>query len=279
MGQIKIIRSAPWMSIQDKGRFGCRRYGIPQSGAMDLPAMQLANRRIGNEENSPVMEFALGGIVIEAISSSTIGVAGVSAQMKGKMIVDSVLLNPGDQLEVLTPYGVFGYLALAGGLQAQQDFDSFSTYEPAAIGGIEGRNLAKGDILESKASNGGKSLSRGSVELEVDNLHEPVLIRVKKGPEFRELTSNLEQHPFTIQSDSNRMGVRLKGKALTCQISEIESSAVIPGIIQLPSNGQPVVLMNDCQTIGGYPRIAKVLDEDLPRLAQMRPGRCLCFRF
>lgn len=268
MGKLKVLKTGPLATIQDKGRYGFRKYGIPQSGAMDIKSMVGANRLVGNEEGSPVLEFALTGMKLEALEKTIVGVAGASLKVNCVDISQkNVELEGGDLLETTFPDRVYGYLSLGGKLAAQNDFNSYSTYLMAGFGGYKGRNLMAGDILETVGDG-------QLIPLDIQDRRagcEVAFIRIMKGPEWHALEETLEGKNFQIDSSSNRMGIRLKRPALISGITEIASSAVVPGIIQLPSNGLPIVLMRDCQTMGGYPRIGKVLDEDLGKLAQVRP--------
>lgn len=266
MGKLKVIKTGPLATIQDKGRFGFRQYGIPQSGAMDIDSMKMVNSLVGNREDDPVIEFALAGMKLEAMEDTTAGLFGCGAKVNGQIISDLIVhLNRGDVLELLPPKAVYAYLSIGGLLKAKKDFGSYSTYVLGGFGGMDGRALKAGDILETNGKTSGSSIDQA--QKEVSNVLKP--IRIMKGPEWGWLKESVENKTFSIDASSNRMGIRLAGSTLQCDGSEIASSAVIPGTIQLPAGGHPIVLMNDCQTTGGYPRIGKVLDEDLGRLAQI----------
>lgn len=267
MGKLKVIKIGVMTTIQDKGRFGCRQFGIPQSGAMDLQSMQKANYLVGNPKENPVVEFALTGMKLEALEDTIIGVSGAEIRFDQLIFVNATKqLLKGDIIEILNPKKVYAYLSIGGVLKGQQDFGSYSTYTIAAFGGMDGRALRVGDILETENEPPFESREI-IVEEDVEKI---VNIRIEKGPEWSLLQELPTNKVFTIDPASNRMGIRLSGSTLKCDGSEIISSAVIPGTIQLPSNGQPIVLMNDCQTTGGYPRIGKVLEEDIGKLAQVK---------
>lgn len=181
----------------------------------------------------------------------------------------SVVLQKGDALELSPPEKVYAYLAIGGLIKAQNDFGSYSTYLMGRFGGIEGRTLKADDVIETEGIGLVESVSDAPTQSQTN----PVEIRFLKGPEANHLMDSLDQTSFTVDPSSNRMGIRLNGQTLGCAISEISSSAVIPGTIQLPANGQPIILMNDCQTTGGYPRIGVVPIQDLGKLSQVRPGQ------
>lgn len=261
-------------SVQDQGRFGFRQYGIPQSGAMDLSLMKEANHLAGNPEEYPVIEFAMAGMKLEVIERSIIGVSGAEMKIDNQTFKNtSRQLNKGQKIELMPPKNVYAYLSIAGLLKSKKDFGSYSTYSMAGFGGIEGRSLHQGDILETT----GDSLFQDRSTIDQIEKKEELIIRIVKGPEWSMLKESPENKNFIIDSSSNRMGIRVTGDALSCDGSEIVSSAVIPGTIQLPSSGQPIILMNDCGTTGGYPRIGKVVNEDLGKLAQLRFGRQMSF--
>lgn len=272
MGKLKVVKASPLSTIQDFGRYGYRRYGIPQSGAMDKESMIFANQLVGNKADYPVVEFAITGMRLEAIEDSVISTVGAGLKLNGKVMNRITNLKPGDIVDVGTPDAVYGYLAIRGLIEAKEDFGSVSTYVMAGFGGMEGRVLQAEDILISR-----KSIIKIVESTPSNGETQSTEIRIMKGPEWNMLKELPSLKSFEIDPSSNRMGVRLKG-ILDCEYQEISSSAVIPGTIQLPANGQPIILMNDCQTTGGYPRIGKVLDEDLGKLAQMKSGRRITFR-
>ena len=272
MGKLKVIKTSPLATIQDFGRFGYRRYGIPQAGAMDQDFMKAANRMLGNPDEYPAVEFAIGGMKLEAKEQTSISVVGASIRVNGIIAKSNAILDVGDTLEVSPPDYVYGYMGIGGLLVAHEDFGSRSTYLLAGFGGIKGRKLQSGDILESRDS----KLQLSDEHIPSRMAHNPETIRVLKGPEWGLLKELPDVRSFEIDSSSNRMGIRLNGR-LACDFQEIASSAVVPGTIQLPANGEPIVLMNDCQTTGGYPRIGKVIDEDLGKLAQLRSGTKITF--
>ena len=268
MEKLRVIKSSPLATIQDKGRFGHRRYGIPQSGAMDPVSMEKANDSVGNPNGNPVVEFALMGLTLEALADVTFGVAGSDFKVNSTPSdSNSASISKGDILEILPPYGVYAYLAIAGLIESNQVLGSYSTYLLGRFGGLDGRSLKSGDILCS--SEEGRLQSSFIAKETQDKIVE---INCLKGPEWNFMEDQINEWTFKIDPASNRMGIRLSGNSMPLSFSEIDSSAVVPGIIQVPSSGQPVVLMNDCQTTGGYPRVGKVTEIDLPKLAQVKPN-------
>ncbi|WP_420317090.1 biotin-dependent carboxyltransferase family protein [Ekhidna sp.] len=269
MGKLKVISTGPLTTIQDFGRFGFRRYGIPQSGAMDKEMMIAANSLVGNPESFPVIELAIAGLKLEVLEPTTIAVIGSELQVNGVVINSIVDVTKGDQISISSPEFVYAYLGIKGRLTAKKDFGSASTYERAGFGGINGRSIRKEDILVTDSH----SSDKVNVQIPKRSFNEVVNVRIMKGPEWSLLKELPESKIFEVDVSSDRMGIRLKGSKLDCDYKEITSSAVIPGTIQLPSDGHPIILMNDCQTTGGYPRIGKVLEYDMGKLSQVRAGR------
>lgn len=267
MGRLKILKTTPLATIQDAGRLGHRRFGIPQSGAMDVNTMQLANNMIGNPITFPVVEYALMGMKLLALDQTTVAVAGASLKVNNeKQRANAVTVNEGDVIDISAPKYVYAYLAIGGRIVAKEDFGSVSTFLMAKLGGLNGGALTVGDELRTDGSN--SQALNDKLMLHYDE--SPAIIRVMKGPEWALLKELPEEKIFEVDPSSNRMGKRLVGEKLSVDSQQIASSAVIPGIIQLPPDGYPIVLMKDCQTVGGYPRIGKVLDDDLGKMAQVK---------
>lgn len=274
MGHLRVLKATPLATIQDYGRFGYRKYGIPYSGAMDVELMNVANHTVGNEKSFPVLEFALGSLEVKALAPTIISIAGTSNFPEP----ERVLLEKGQKLETGAPLDVYGYLSMRGLIAAKKDFGSYSTYIHAGLGGIQGRSIKVGDTLISNENSLSSTtpvvLSRIRQEIQKEG---PAFIRVMKGPEWHRLKESPTGRNFTVHPSSNRMGVRLTGAPVSIDGGEITTSAVVPGTIQLPAEGLPIVLMNDCQTTGGYPRIAIVHGEYLGKLAQVKAGHTVQF--
>ena len=277
MGKLKVVEAKMLATIQDLGRFGYRQFGIPQSGAMDPSALNQANLVVGNPKNYPGIEISLQGISFEAIEKSVIAVSGATAILKingnQEEMYQTYELKKGDELTISAPKkGVYTYLGIGGKLLGQYDFGSISTYMLAGFGGLRGKPIQTGDVLFTE---GGSAFTPRSIKSD-DVSGGP--IRFVCGPESHMMQGALDKSQFKIGRDSNRIGVLLEGSPISASVKDITSSAVIPGTVQLLPNGLPLVLMNDCQTTGGYPRIGKVVNADLGRLAQKRPGESIIFR-
>lgn len=286
---VEIVDAGLAVSVQDRGRTGYRNIGVPLSGALDPVLMAAANALVGNASEAAVLEVGLGGPSLKAISGTVrVGLSGeMGAQLvntRGQVLKvapwQTATLFPGDILRIGGVAHGVGYVALSGGVQVPAQLGSRSTYLRAAIGGIEGRAPKAGDRLPCEAVRGDPWLeSRARAPWH----HESGPIRVILGPQEDHFTPQAVEtfltRPYSVTRDMDRMGLRLDGERLAHNDkgAEIVSDGVAPGTIQVPANGQPIVLMADCQTSGGYPKIATVIRADLPRLAHLRPGDELCF--
>ena len=198
MGKLKVIKTGPMASIQDFGRFGYRRYGIPQSGAMDRACMIAANYLVSNPETNPVIEFALAGMELVAEEETTVAIVGANALVNNlEVSATSLSLKIGDHLKILKPTFNYGYLAMEGLLQAQKDFDSYSTYVRAGFGGVNGGALMGGDDLRT-ARAGNTNMSTDKKEIEERIPEAFTHIRIMKGPEWDVLKELPSMKTFSI---------------------------------------------------------------------------------
>lgn len=289
-----ILKPGVLASIQDSGRFGYQHWGIPISGVMDIFSMQAANLTCGNNPNTPVIECTLHGTAIEfqQLHQFAIAGGGAIATHNNKPISFNQLIsaNAGDLLQLHpSPNGCRSYLAVAGGFAIEAELNSCSTYALAKLGGINGCYLKAGDIVPILAQK--KAIDNQVVQTpnESTNINNPALtrhqvtIRCYPGPEWDWFSSEAQErfttHTWSIGNNSNRMGYSLSGPALEKNNRrELISTAVTRGIVQVTPSGMPIILMADAQTIGGYPRIARIAESDLAILAQCRPGYQLNFQ-
>ncbi|MGK7390335.1 MAG: biotin-dependent carboxyltransferase family protein [Candidatus Cyclobacteriaceae bacterium M2_1C_046] len=275
---IEVISPGLLTTIQDLGRENVRRFGVPQSGAMDEYNAFLANWLVNNNEGSPLLEFTMTGPSLKFNSSCTIGIAGadMGAKLNDAPISNytSVSVSAGDVLDFTQARSGFRtYLSVKGGFSAEEFLNSYSTYTLANIGGYNGRALKKGDVLNLSAPEitDGKTVPE-HVQTKFNLTR---TIRIIEGPEY-ELIS--EDSPmglagnYKIHMNSDRMGIRLTGFIGEVSEKEIISSAVNKGTIQLLPDNDLIVLMSDGQVSGGYPRLGNVISADIHLLAQCRPG-------
>jgi antagonist of KipI len=297
---ITILKPGMMSSLQDLGRWGFQQFGIPIGGAMDKVSASLANIICGNDENEAVVEMTLHGasfIFNEAACCAIVGGGCKAFVGDEELPFNRLLWIPAFSIIRTTAHaqGCRSCLAVCGGFDIKKILGSASTYTPSRIGGMDGRNLATGDMLSFKHEQDLKATSNlkmlpsgvGISHWQTADLNAPTAevatVHAIKGPEFDQFDSasqkNIFGAVFTISSQSNRMGYRLEGKKFSLeQKTEMVSTAVTTGIVQVTHEGDPIILMADAQTIGGYPRIARICAADIPVLAQTRPGVKIKFK-
>jgi antagonist of KipI len=264
-------------TIQDMGRLHHRAEGISVGGAADALAMRVANMLVGNPEDAACIECALVGPVLRFDCDAIIAVCGAT-------IVDvetwkPIQMRAGKTLQLdLMRDGAYAYVAVRGGIDVPMVLGSRSTDTRIGWGGVEGRALKLGDSLAIQSSQLSQPFKNWRVAY--DNWYrknKPV--RVVLGSEAQEFMGLLEYPEFKVTAQSDRMGVRLSGYSFAREGgAELSSGPVAPGTIQIPPDGNPIILLADAQTLGGYPKIAHVISHDLPRAAQLRPGSKVRFR-
>jgi 5-oxoprolinase (ATP-hydrolysing) subunit C len=281
-----VVKSCgPMTALQDRGRFGYQGFGVSPSGAMDRRALAMANVLVGNSPDTGAIEFVnLGGAFTTEGGDLHLAVAGAgsSVSIDGTPVppLTSFVLKEGQALEVGHPRtGTFAYLAVAGGLAVEPQLGSLSFHLRSRLGGLKGAPLQAGNRLPCRP----EAQVGQPMELTVDVLEETGPLRVMLGPQDDYFTpesiSLLLESEFTISPQADRMGFQLTGPKLEhAKGFNIVSDGIVDGHIQVPGSGQPIVLMRDRQTAGGYPKIATVISADLARFAQMRPGAKVRFR-
>lgn len=279
----EIIKPGALTTVQDLGRTGHQHLGIPVGGAMDRVAARVANVLLGNDENAPLLEAMASGPELRFLRDSWIAVTGADVAGVPGWRPWHVMAGQVVSLAVLTR-GACAYVAISGGLDIARVLGGAGTLLRAGIGGWNGRALQAGDRLAARpatftaagnwsASPEFRSVSSGS----------EVTVRFVKGPQWTWFTATsrraLLANSFKVTARSDRMGLRLEGPALTLEEkNELTSEGVGFGSMQVPPDGQPIVLMADRQTIGGYPKIGHVISVDLPRLAQAGAGAVVHFQ-
>jgi len=279
---LKIIRSGLYTSVQDGGRYGLRQSGVSRCGALDKPALMTANLLVGNDPNAAAIEITLGQFSVQFTRDGWFALtgAGCESTLDGKPVWAGWRLpvKAGQTLVMKHPlHGIRSYLAVAGGIDVPKVLGSYSTDLKVGIGGLEGRRLQEGDSLKVFPSERSFSGPQG-----VKLLFRGNRIRALPGPEYHEFDAasqeNFWRAPWQLSPQSNRMGYRLKGQPLVRTTDrELLSHGLLPGVVQVPHNGQPIVLMNDAQTTGGYPRIACIIEADMFQLAQIPLGQPIHF--
>ena len=303
----EVLRAGVLTTVQDLGRYGMQHVGVPVSGAMDAYSLRVANRLVGNDDEAAALEITLVGPLLAFHADTLVALCGgdLSPTIGGKRVPmrRPVSISRGSQLVFgECAAGCRAYLAVAGGIDVPEVLGSRSTYVRAAIGGVHGRALKSGDrLVAAKTSQhryaklgespmvvrDGFAAAHWSVQVNPERfLRRPQEIRFVAGSHWETLTlaarDLFTSENFRLGSASDRMGYRLEGARLEGAVGTergtIASEAVAFGTIQLPADGNPIVLMADRQTIGGYPRIGEVASVDLSLLAQLKPGDKLAFR-
>ncbi|AMX83796.1 KipI antagonist [Geobacillus subterraneus] len=289
---IDVMDGGFFTTVQDGGRSGYRHAGVPVGGAMDAWAYRLANALVGNEGDEAVLEATMAGPTLRFHVETVIAVCGgdFPCTLNGRPLPlwKPAIVRPGDVLKIgVCRAGWRAYIAVAGGIAVPPVMGSRSTYVPARLGGLSGRPLQPGDVLPTGAAcrhRVAKPLRWGLARSASRYIGgKTKTVRAVPGPEYGEFTPESRRQFFAaryeVTPQSDRIGYRLFGPALALgREREMVSEAVVFGTVQVPASGQPIVLMADSQTTGGYPRIAQVAAADLPVLAQARPGDCVQFQ-
>ncbi len=287
---IEVLRAGTLCSVQDLGRHGRRHLGISQCGAMDTLALQQANLLLGNDAGAAGLELSLGPVQLRFTQAVRIALTGVDfgARLQtpegGDVAVLSghaLALPAGAVLSLPRPAipGARGYLAVAGGIDVPLVLGSRSTDLKAGFGGHAGRVLQAGDVLPV----GSTSLATVTDRRGVRGFAPTHVLRALPGPDYDRFTQAAHTgfwlQPWRINAQSNRMGLRLNGAPLALHSAvNLLSAGVLPGDVQVPPDGLPIVLGVDCQTTGGYPRIASVIQADLWQLAHLSPLTSVYFQ-
>ena len=289
---IEVLRCGAFTSVQDLGRFGLRHLGVSQAGVLDPIATQQANLLLGNESNAAVVELTVGplqlafhqdcSVVVTGVDfNTTISTGKASAQQQALLPGQPVALKAGMQITLQRPMipGSRAYVAVSGGVDVPVVLGSRSTDINAGFGGFHGRVLQTGDVLPI----GRFFTPPQRIPYGIRPLAPTHVLRALPGPDYDAFTADAHQRfwmqPWGISHQSNRMGLRLNGQSLklTSPLSLL-SAGVLPGDVQVPPDGLPIVLSNDAQTIGGYPRIASVIQADLWQLAHLPPLTSVYFQ-
>ena len=283
----KVLRAGINTTYQDEGRFGLQHFGIPPGGCMDHKSFLIANALVGNKKNCGVMEFAYQGPMLSLVKGkANIAITGnvYFKIISNKETIEgecnrSYNLNEGDIIDILaTKNSVYGYLSVDGGFKIEAFFNSVSTLVKAKIGPNNGSKIKIDDkIIINKTSNN-KTNFKSIVPSEDINI-----IRVLKGPQYDYFSEESKKIFFSqvykVTNLTDRMGMRLYGVALENIIdTNIRSEGITKGAIQIPADGQPIVLLTDHPTIGGYPKIANIISADYDLLVQKIPATSITFK-
>ncbi|MBV6273906.1 biotin-dependent carboxyltransferase family protein [Alcaligenaceae bacterium CGII-47] len=295
---IKVIKAGALSLFQDKGRYGFQKLGVPVCGPMDANAHRLANLLVGNPDSMATLEITLLGPTLHFTRAACIAISGahLGAQLNNEPLAINrpYIVQADDVIHFSKPVsGCRSYLAVHGGFALTPVLNSCSTYLKGKLGGHHGGALRAGDQIELNTSLDGcrdvlaamqDSLWDIRIYLSASlGLNKKNVLRVIKGPQWPMFTvesvTDFLTEPFLISLQSDRMGYRINGPALkVTRAQQMLSEAVAFGAIQVPHGGDPIVIMADRQTMGGYPKIAYIISADLPSLAQSRPHEKIRFK-
>jgi antagonist of KipI len=281
-----VITSGSFTTVQDKGRFGYQHVGIPVSGVLDTFACRVANLLVGNPEGSAVLESTIVGPQLAVMRETDIALTGaeMNAKLNYKPVENwkTIRVKPGDMLTFQqVKSGCRGYLAASGGIQVPEVMGSMSTYFGGKIGGYGGRPLKKGDIVK-RGSGSLLDAPRHLPKKWLPRYPDKITLRTVAGPQddhFDEGLETLFQSEFMVTPRADRMGYRLQGTPIKHRGNmpkSIISEPTMPGGIQVPADGQPIILLVE-QAVGGYAKIATVISTDLRHIAQAVPGDSVKF--
>ena len=284
----EVLRGGINTTFQDKGRFHMQHLGVTPGGCMDLESYTIANALVGNNLDEGVLEFAYQGPLLKLIKGKIkIAITGnvlfQIIQSNQKIIKGqcnrTYFLNDGDQIDILaTKQSAYGYMALEGGFDIKTFFESVSVLSRAKIGPNNGKKIEINDKINIKVSSKNKKNFSAKVSSENKNI-----IRVLKGPQFhyfsKESQKDFFSNEYKISNLTDRMGMRLEGVTMKNIVStNIRSEGITKGAIQVPADGQPIILLTDYPTIGGYPKIANVTSVDYDLLIQKTPNEKIFFK-
>lgn len=282
----EVIQPGAYTTVQDKGRFGYQQFGVPVCGVVDSFAYQVANVLVGNFQDQAALEATILGPTLKVLNQGVIAVTGgnLSPLLNRAPLPmwQSVAVHPGDMLQFKSvKSGCRAYIAVAGGIDVPMVMGSRSTYVAGKIGGIEGRPLIAGDRL-NKGEGTGKIGIRVSPDL-IPTYSDDIGIRVILGPQddyFSDGIKKFFSSTFRVSAKADRMGYRLEGDSIMHK-EGVEKSIIsepsVPGGIQVPPDGQPIIILAE-QTSGGYVKIATVISSDLGKVGQTKPGNLIRFR-
>ncbi|SDW64391.1 5-oxoprolinase subunit C family protein [Marinobacter mobilis] len=277
MNLLRVITPGPLTTVQDSGRKGYQKHGLAQGGAADRHAFLWANKLFDNGPDQACLELAFGGFEAEALCELTIAVTGAAQEI----LVNgtrhpgwrTVQLKTGDRLKIPGfRYGRISYLAISGGVLSESFLGSRSIVVREQIEGLGA--VAAGDVI--KGAQATAAPTRTVPEQFRRYYQSPVLCRVIPGYQYKDFSSadlnGLFRQKYRVSQRSDRMGFQLAGAPLTSPPPGITSEGIAMGAIQVPGDGNPIVLLNDRQTIGGYPKVGVVCSQDCNRLIQALPG-------
>ncbi|MEH6566618.1 MAG: biotin-dependent carboxyltransferase family protein [Halopseudomonas sp.] len=283
MSRLRVEQTLGFAQLQDGGRFGVRHLGVTQGGALDWIAQHWANWLLGNPLDACVLEIPLGGLTLTAEADGWLALTGadLAATLDQQPLApwQAFTIRRGQVLRFNTPQsGVRGYLAAAGGFQAPAVLGAVATVMREGLGGLQGDGSAL--KVADQLSYDSRSVSPRQMPVAaIPDYTAEVRLQLLLGAQGNQFSGAslfaLFNQPWTLDQRADRMGMRLTGPALRYQGAPLISEGIPLGAVQVPPDGQPIVLLNDRQTIGGYPRLGALTPASLARLAQCAPGQRL----
>jgi biotin-dependent carboxylase-like uncharacterized protein len=286
MNLFYVMKAGFFTTVQDLGRYGYLKYGIPISGAMDAFSMIAANLLVANSPNSACLEITLIGPELKALADTQIAVTGgeIPVKINGEDIPmwQTLTIRKGETISFgKVERGCRSYLSVRGGINTPAVLGSRSTYTRGKIGGIEGRQLRSGDVICGFNVQPLETRLKMPEDM-IPKFSDDFTVHVVLGPQLEMFTDEGVQtflsSRYRVTIESDRMGYRLDGPPIEHRGgAEVVSDALLPGAVQVPKNGKPIVIMRDAQTTGGYPKIAVVIISDLDLLGQAKPNDMVRF--
>ena len=284
---LRVEKSGPLATLQDAGRFGVRRLGVTQGGPADLHAFAWANHLLRNAWGAAVLEITLGGLALLAERDLRLALCGadLSATRDGEPLApwQAFTLRKGQRLAFGTPQaGVRAYLAVAGGFRGESVLGSVACVTREGLGGHTGAGtpLAEGEVLRVDGDAAGALKSGEARRVPTEeclDYRAPAVLGLIPGAQIADFTGPSLFQAFhaewRVDARADRMGVRLTGPRLECRLDGMISEGIALGALQVPADGQPIALLNDRQTVGGYPRLGTLTPLACARLAQCQPGQ------
>jgi antagonist of KipI len=283
---LQVEKSGPFTTVQDLGRLGAMSSGVPRGGAMDRFAHRAANLLVGNDEGAATLECTLSGPVLVALRPCLVAITGADFNLcvngEPAAMWTGMFVGEGDKLSFGgRRWGARVYIAVAGGMAGDRWLGSLSTYLLAGRGGMHGRQLTAGDTIAANGVPAGPAISGRFLSPDHRPDYSDHTLHVIAGPHARRLGSEGRKAffggAFSVSRDADRMGYRLEGPMLDASGDELLSFGLVEGAVQVPRSGQPILLMADHGTAGGYPVVATATSAAMPVAAQLLPGDELSF--
>jgi antagonist of KipI len=286
MKTFHMLKPGLFTTVQDLGRYGCLKYGIPISGAMDTFSLIVANLLVANDPNDACLEITLIGPELRALTKTQIAITGgiASPKINGQSVPmgETLVVQEGDVISFgKMESGCRIYLSMRGGIDTPLVLGSRSTYVRGGLGGIGGRQLKTGDAIEAfdkPPLKTGLSMPEELVPQFTDHFTAHVVLGPQEDMFTERGVHTFLSNQYKVTPEADRMGYRLEGQTVEHKgKADIISDALLPGAVQVPKSGKPIVIMRDAQTTGGYPKIAVTISSDVSLLGQAKPNDMIEF--